>query len=91
MGHRVRVRPAFLECTACGKRRGVTLANLCDCGAPLLVRYDLESIHREDLLPRRDLWRYAPPPGRNDAAPVLTRLGVVEAGGAASGAGAGAP
>ncbi|HII39634.1 MAG TPA: threonine synthase [Thermoplasmata archaeon] len=54
------MRPAFLECTACGKRRGVTLANLCDCGAPLLVRYDLESIHREDLLPRRDLWRYAP-------------------------------
>jgi len=60
MGHRVRVRPAFLECTACGKRHEVRLRNLCDCGAPLFARYDFSAVHREDLLPRRDLWRYAP-------------------------------
>jgi threonine synthase len=60
MGHRVRVRPAFLECTQCGKRHVVKLANLCDCGAPLFARYDLSAIRRENLLARRDLWRYAP-------------------------------
>lgn len=54
------MRPAFLECTACGKRHEVRLRNLCDCGAPLFARYDLSAVHREDLLPRRDLWRYAP-------------------------------
>ena len=54
------MRPAFLECTACGKRHEVRLLNLCDCGAPLFARYDLRDVRRGDLLPRRDLWRYAP-------------------------------
>jgi threonine synthase len=52
--------PEFLECTACGRHREVRLANVCDCGAPLFARYDLSAVHREDLLRRRDLWRYAP-------------------------------
>src|SRR5512136_20250 len=60
MGHRVRVRPAFLECTRCGKRHEVSLVNLCECGGPLFARYDLGRVSRADLLPRRDLWRYAP-------------------------------
>jgi threonine synthase len=38
----------------------VRLRNLCDCGAPLFARYDLSAVRREALLPRRDLWRYAP-------------------------------
>ncbi len=33
---------------------------MCECGKPLLARYDLESVSREELLPRRDLWRYLP-------------------------------
>lgn len=36
------------------------LLNLCDCGRPLFARYDYESVRKEDLRPRRDLWRYAP-------------------------------
>ena len=54
------MRPAFLECTGCGKQHGVELRNLCECGAPLFARYDLAGIGRTDLRPRRDLWRYAP-------------------------------
>jgi threonine synthase len=54
------VRPELLECTACGKRHEVRLRNLCECGGPLFARYDLSSIRKEDLRPRRDLWRYAP-------------------------------
>jgi len=54
------VRPAFLECTGCGKRHEVALKNLCGCGSPLFARYELGSIRREDLRPRNDLWRYAP-------------------------------
>ncbi len=60
MRHRVAVRPAFLECSRCGQRRDVGLANLCECRGPLFARYDLGSVSRSDLLPRRDLWRYAP-------------------------------
>ncbi len=33
---------------------------MCECGKPLLARYDLESVSKEELLPRRDLWRYLP-------------------------------
>jgi threonine synthase len=33
---------------------------VCECGKPLLARYDLEAVSREELLPRRDLWRYLP-------------------------------
>ena len=54
------VRPVFLECTACSKHHPLRLLNTCDCGGPLMARYDWKDVRREDLLPRSDLWRYAP-------------------------------
>jgi threonine synthase len=55
-----------LECSLCGKRfeRGRVL-NLCDCGGPLLVRYDLESLRRSwsrDQVAQgpNSMWRFAP-------------------------------
>lgn len=56
----------YLECSVCQKNfeRGVA-HNLCDCGGPLLVRYDLEAV-RSQWNPDRisdgapDMWRYAP-------------------------------
>ncbi len=59
-GHDRVVRPAFIECTACSKRYEVHLINTCGCGAPLFARYDWKDLRAEDLLARRDLWRYAP-------------------------------
>jgi len=57
---------SHLECSLCGKRfeRGQVL-NLCDCGGPLLVRYDLESLRRnwrrdQVALGPNTMWRYAP-------------------------------
>jgi threonine synthase len=55
---------SHLECSRCGKRyqkRGIY--NLCQCGKPLLVRYQLEdikkSIQKEDLETREPtLWKY---------------------------------
>ena len=58
--HRVRVRPAYLECTRCGRRHSTELRNLCECGGPLFARYTLGRVAHGDLLPRKDLWRYAP-------------------------------
>src|SRR3990172_5698570 len=50
-----------LECSACGRTYEVALRNVCpECARPLLARYDLEGLRREDLLPRKDLWRYLP-------------------------------
>lgn len=49
-----------LECTACGRRYDVGMRNLCECGRPLFAWYDYARVRREDLRPRRDLWRYAP-------------------------------
>lgn len=53
-----------LYCSSCGKRyeRG-KLYNLCECGKPLMVAYDLDrasqTLTRESLAGRRaDLWRY---------------------------------
>jgi len=55
-----------LECSLCGKRHEAgQVWNLCECGGPLLVRYDLDRVrHRWK---RRDvsngpasMWRYAP-------------------------------
>ena len=54
------VRPAFLECTACSKKHEVRLRNVCECSAPLFARYEWSDVRREDLLARKDLWRYAP-------------------------------
>jgi threonine synthase len=55
---------ADLECARCGRAHTAErLQNLCPCGGPLLVRYDLEAIagrwRPEDLAGRRhDLWRW---------------------------------
>ena len=54
------MRPAFLECSACSKHHPIRLLNTCDCGSPLFARYDWKDIRTDDLLSRKDLWRYAP-------------------------------
>ena len=59
-------KSTFLECSSCHTRLDATQpANLCACGGPLLVRYDLGTIRHRWL--RRDvgrgpsnMWRYAP-------------------------------
>src|SRR5580698_4535457 len=55
-----------LECSLCGKRfeAGIAL-NLCECGGPLLVRYDIDTLRhrwrrREVALGPASMWRYAP-------------------------------
>jgi threonine synthase len=53
-----------LYCSSCGKKRDARkLANLCECGKPLMVAYDLEkaarTLTRESLAGREpNLWRY---------------------------------
>ena len=53
-----------LECSACSKHHSPNrLMNLCDCGMPLLARYDLPSartaLKRETLVGRESsMWRY---------------------------------
>src|SRR5947207_15148243 len=55
-----------LECSQCGKQRAAgELHNLCECGGPLLVRYDLDALRQS--WPRdsvssgpNSMWRYAP-------------------------------
>ncbi|HUO51749.1 MAG TPA: threonine synthase [Gemmatimonadaceae bacterium] len=62
-----------LVCQACGRTApGDALATVCpDCGQPLLVRYDRLPRDRAALLPRWDMWRYAPwLPLRDGEAPV---------------------
>ncbi len=55
-----------LECSLCGNlSEAGKIQNLCACGGPLLVRYDLESVRQswkpESLASERpDLWRYWP-------------------------------
>ena len=55
-----------LECSLCGKTFAAgTLLNLCTCGGPLLVRYDLEKLRqswsREWIASGpSSMWRYAP-------------------------------
>ena len=59
-------KPTHLECSLCGQRfEAGTVLNLCTCGGPLLVRYDLTRIRHRWR--RRDvsqgpstMWRYAP-------------------------------
>jgi threonine synthase len=72
-------KATHLECSLCGTRfEAGQVANLCTCGGPLLVRYDLDKIRHRWL--RRDvpngpasMWRYAPVlPASNDA---ITSLG----------------
>jgi threonine synthase len=55
-----------LECSACGKTREAgKIHNLCECGGPLLVRYDLartRATWTRDALAHapHTMWRYAP-------------------------------
>jgi len=55
-----------LECSVCGKQRDQGKAhNLCECGGPLLVRYDLnkarQSWNRDSIANGPcTMWRYAP-------------------------------
>ena len=55
-----------LECSLCGKRHEAGNAhNLCECGGPLLVRYDLQKVrenwNREWIASGpSNMWRYAP-------------------------------
>jgi threonine synthase len=55
-----------LECASCGKTREAgRIHNLCECGGPLLVRYDLARVRanwtREQLLTAPgSMWRYSP-------------------------------
>ena len=58
--HACGVRPAFLQCSACARRYEVRLRNVCDCGAPLWARYAWSGLTKDALVPRTDLWRYAP-------------------------------
>jgi threonine synthase len=56
---------SHLECARCAARHDARrVHNLCDCGSPLLVRYDLErlaaAVRPSDLIGRRsDMWRYS--------------------------------
>src|ERR1700743_760268 len=66
-----------LECSVCSKKFDAgRVANLCDCGNPLLVRYDLARLKsewkRESLATApNSMWRYAPAlPVRNEASIV---------------------
>ena len=51
-----------LDCSACDHTQaGDTLASVCPaCGQPLLVHYDSPWPDRDAILPRWDMWRYAP-------------------------------
>ncbi|WP_018924995.1 threonine synthase [Salsuginibacillus kocurii] len=71
---------SHLYCSACEKTYESTKPQqLCTCGAPLLVQYDLESLkqsfRKEDLVNRsNDLWRY------HELLPVLSEEHVVSLG-----------
>ncbi|HZU28761.1 MAG TPA: threonine synthase, partial [Bryobacteraceae bacterium] len=69
---------AFLECSVCHRRHaaGAPL-NLCDCGGPLLVRYDLAAVrsswNRAALSDGpASMWRYAPVLPVSDAAHIVS-------------------
>jgi threonine synthase len=59
-------KPTHLECSLCNQRfEAGTVLNLCACGGPLLVRYDLDRIRhrwrrREVSHGPATMWRYAP-------------------------------
>lgn len=62
-----------LVCSSCGATTpGAERAATCtQCGQPLLAQYDDPSPRRDALLPRWDMWRYAPVLAlREDEAPV---------------------
>jgi threonine synthase len=57
---------SHLECSVCNRRHDAAkVQTLCECGGPLLVRYDLEKAKatwKRDSLAKapRNMWRYAP-------------------------------
>src|ERR1017187_8637530 len=59
-------KATYLECSLCATRRDAgQIANLCSCGGPLLVRYDLDAIRprwkrREVSNGPSSMWRYSP-------------------------------
>src|ERR1022692_675307 len=59
-------KATHLECSLCGAKYDAgAVANLCACGAPLLVRYDLDcrrprGRRREVAAGPSSMWRYAP-------------------------------
>lgn len=69
-------KATHLECSLCNQRfEAGSVVNLCGCGGPLLVRYDLDKIRRH--WKRRDvalgpssMWRYAPVLPPDDASVV---------------------
>src|SRR5260370_35425105 len=67
-----------LECSACAKRHTAgDLHNVCECGGPLLVRYDLDAIRKDwprDAVSRgpASMWRYAPILPVSDASHVVS-------------------
>ncbi len=69
-----------LECSKCGERYSADIVQqLCECGKPLLARYDLERAKKElkkDLLVEREntLWRY------RELLPVLKDENVISLG-----------
>jgi threonine synthase len=71
---------SHLECGRCGTRYDADQPqNLCECGTPLLARYDLDrvaaSVSTEDIADRpNDLWRY------RELLPVRDRRHVVSLG-----------
>ena len=72
-----------LECSVCGKRREAGLIhNLCECGGPLLVLYDLEKAKAtwsRDAVAKGpcSMWRYAPVlPVRNESSIVTLGEGM---------------
>jgi threonine synthase len=69
---------SHLECARCGTRYDADVPrNLCECGTPLLVRYDLDavSVSTTDIAVRPpDLWRY------RELLPVRDRRHVVTLG-----------
>src|ERR1039457_5414741 len=69
-------KATYLECSLCATRRDAgQIANLCSCGGPLLVRYDLDAIRprwkrREVSSGPASMWRYAPVLPPSDASIV---------------------
>ena len=67
-----------LECSVCNKTYAAGKAwNLCECGSPLLVRYDLDTVReawsRDGLAASANsMWRYSPVRPGTDAANIVT-------------------
>ncbi len=67
-----------LECSVCAKRHAAgQIHNVCECGAPLLVRYDLQKVRetwdRESIANGPStMWRYAPVLPVSDPASIIS-------------------